>query len=274
MTFVEGAQQWRAVREANLALPDGWLTLAGLIWLEQGPNTVGADPQSQVVLPTVADHLGVLTLEGEEVRFTPAKLEGLTINDQPATEQVLRHDGMGQPDKVRLGSVAFVIVKRGERIGVRVFDNNASTRAQFRGLFWYPPQENYRVVGRLIPHATPTQIPIVTMLGDVIMYNSPGYLEFELNGQTHRLLAQSDQSEKYLFFNFKDATSGVTTYGAGRFLTAGGVDEQGRAVIDFNQAINPPCAFSAYATCPLAPAENRLPVAIEAGEKKYPLPDH
>lgn len=123
-----------------------------------------------------------------------------------------------------------------------------------------------RVLARFEPHPAPRTVPIVNLLGDVRDAPSPGHAVFEMGGQQYRLLAESSDPKKYLFFNFRDATSGHTTYPPGRFLTTEGVQD-GRVILDFNQAINPPCAFTPFATCPLAPLENRPPVAIEAGEK-------
>jgi uncharacterized protein (DUF1684 family) len=262
--YIEFLETWRKEREARLQAEDGWLSVAGLHWLSEGPNTVGTDEGSDVRLPGGFGAVGVLHLREGRVEFEPRG--EVLINQEPARRIHLAPDTGGQPDKVSLGAVRFVIVHRGERWGVRVFDNASPRRTNFTGLSWFPMDANMRVLARFEPHPAPRTIPIVNLLGDVREVPSPGYAVFEMDGQQYRLLAESSDREKYLFFNFRDATSGHTTYPPGRFLTTEGVQD-GRVILDFNQAINPPCAFTPFATCPLAPLENRLPVAIEAGEK-------
>lgn len=262
--YIEFLETWRKEREARLQAEDGWLSVVGLHWLSEGPNTVGTDEDSDVRLPGSFGGVGVLHLDEGVVEFEPRG--EVLINQEPARLTRMVPDTEGQPDKVSLGAVRFVIVRRGERWGVRIFDNESPNRKNFTGLSWFPANINMRVLARLEPHTTPRTIPIVNSLGDVRDAPSPGYVIFEVGGQQYRLLAESSDPEKYLFFNFRDATSGHTTYPPGRFLTTEGVREE-QVVLDFNQAISPPCAFTAFATCPLAPVENRLSIAIEAGEK-------
>lgn len=269
--YVASVERWRAEREARLRAEDGWLSLAGLFWLEPGQNRVGSDPSSPVRLPGGPGELGVLELLEEGVRFTAHPGVGVSLNGAPVQEAWLEADLSGHADTLALGSVKFYVIRRGERWGVRVIDNASPARREFRGLSWFPPDPRLRVRARLVPHPEPVTIPVVNVLGMVSESPSPGYAVFELEGREYRLLAESSDPERYLFFNFRDATSGRSTYPAGRYLSTEGVRE-GEFVLDFNKAINPPCAFTPYATCPLAPLANRLGVAVEAGEKHHHSP--
>jgi len=183
--------------------------------------------------------------------------------------RVLRSDQSSRPDVVELGPVSFYVIKRGDRYGVRVKDRNSRARREFAGLRWYEVKEGYRVEAKWVsyPHPRPIQVPNV--LGEVAAMPSPGYAEFELDGQRVRLDGVlEDPTSLDLFFILRDETSGKETYGAGRFLYSE-LPKQGRVVLDFNKAYNPPCAFTAYATCPLPPKQNWLPVKVEAGEMAY-----
>ena len=168
---------------------------------------------------------------------------------------------------LKLGTLTFHVIKRGERLGVRVKDSASPERTNFRGLEYFPVDERWRVEARFEPHNPPKSIPIVNVLGMEEDTPSPGTLVFDLNGQTYRLDALTEEGEPQFFVIFADQTSGKETYGAGRYLYAGPPDSAGRLLIDFNEAYSPPCAFTKYATCPLPPEQNKLPVRVEAGEK-------
>jgi uncharacterized protein (DUF1684 family) len=243
---------WRAHYEADLKAPNGWLSVAGLFWLHAGDNIVGSDPQSDVVLPAGAPkRAGVLKLAGSKVTFE---------NKQ------LKSDAAGKPDVVKFGDLAMTIIERGDKIGVRLKDPNAETRRDFTGCKWFAADPAWRVRAKWVAYPKPKKIAITNILGMTDQEDSPGYAEFSLKGQTMRLEPVSEDGG--LFFIFKDATSGKTTYGAGRFLDTD-PPKSGELELDFNKAYNPPCAFTAFATCPLPPKQNVLTAAIEAGEKKY-----
>ncbi len=179
----------------------------------------------------------------------------------------------GGPDVLVLGPLSLQVIERGGRYGIRLKDNASARRREFAGLQWYPVSEAHRVVARFVPHATPKTIPIANVLGQEDQQPSPGYVVFTIGGQEVRLepiLEAPDAKE--LFFIFKDPTAGRDTYPAGRYLYTD-LPKDGAVTLDFNKAYSPPCAFTAYATCPLPPPQNRLPVRIEAGEKK-PAPLH
>jgi uncharacterized protein (DUF1684 family) len=267
--YNEEVEQWKAKRLASLKNEDGWLSLVGLHWLKEGENKLGGDPSSDVPLPEgkAPRVAGSMFLNGGAVRIEARPDSGITSKGKPVTSLDLQPDTSGKPTLLKLGTLAFHVIKRGERLGVRVKDSAAPERTNFRGLEYFPTDERWRVEARLEPHNPPKSIPITNVLGMDENTPSPGTLVFDVNGQTYRLEALTEEGEEQFFVIFADETSGKETYGAGRYLYAGPPDSTGRLLIDFNKAYSPPCAFTKYATCPLPPEQNHLPLRIEAGEK-------
>lgn len=258
-SYIDEAVKWRADYEASLKAPNGWLSVAGLFWLHEGANVVGSSPQSDVALPPgTPSRAGVLQLKNRKVTFQPV--------GKPAGNSELKSDITEHPDTLRIGDAALTIIDRGGKIGVRIRDPNAETRRDFTGCKWFSADEAWRIKAKWVAYAQPKKIPITNILGMTDEEPSPGYAEFTFKGQKIRLQPVSEDDQ--LFFMFKDATTGKTTYPAGRFLYAP-VPKGDEVVLDFNQAHNPPCAFTAFATCPLPPKQNTMPMAVEAGEKNY-----
>jgi uncharacterized protein (DUF1684 family)/lysophospholipase L1-like esterase len=267
--YAEGVEQWRSEREAGLTKVGGWLSVAGLHWLESGANTIGTGATNSFVLPSgsAPATVGSLTLKGDTVVLKLAPGVSATVNGDAVTgERELKTDAKGPADKLTVGSLTMAVIVRGKRTGVRLWDDNAAARKGFTRLNWYPVDESFRVVAKFVPYTPPKKVGVATILGDIEEGTSPGYVTFSLDGQECRLETRSEGEE--LFINFRDATSGDTTYAPGRFLYAA-KPENGKVVLDFNRAYNPPCAFTPFATCPLPPRQNFLKVAIPAGEKKY-----
>jgi uncharacterized protein (DUF1684 family) len=259
---------WRATRDSNLRDPNGWLTLVGLFWLDEGDNRVGSDPRNRVALPGKAPAFaGTLVRHGTAVTVRAEPGSGLVSDGGPVTEMSMAPDAKGKPKVLRLGSISFFVIKRGDRLGVRVKDSQSAALAAFHGVQSYPADPGWRVVARFEPHPRPTSIPITNVLGMTEQDPSPGVVVFEHGGKTYRLDAL-DNGDGSLELLFADATTGRETYGAGRFLDTD-PPHDGKVVVDFNKAYNPPCAFTTFATCPLPPRQNRLAVAVTAGEKKY-----
>jgi len=169
---------------------------------------------------------------------------------------------------LELRTIQFHLIRRGDRLGVRSKDSESPVRTEFRGIEHYPASWEWRVEGRFEPYEPPKHVPVPTVLGTVDDELSPGAVVFEAEGRTLRLDVLEGADEHEVFVIFGDTTNGTETYGGGRFLYAD-LEPGGRLVLDFNKAYNPPCAFTPYATCPLPPKQNRLPLAIRAGEKKY-----
>jgi uncharacterized protein (DUF1684 family) len=269
---------WRAQREKNLQAPEGWLSLIALGWLKEGDNTFGSAEDSRVqIAAKVPAHIGVVRVEKDTLRLL-APADGfpkdLMVDGQPAKEQVLLADDTDKTSKLTIGTVTIIVIHRGDRFALRVKDLQAPTRVGFHGLRWYEPNASDRVHARWIPYNPPKVLDIPTVLGTTTQMPAPGVAEFTLDGQVQRLEpVLEDPKSTELFFILRDATSKTTTYGAGRFLYTElpdhGVNQPGELWLDFNRAVNPPCAFTAYATCPLPPPQNRLSVPIPAGERRY-----
>jgi uncharacterized protein len=261
-------EAWRQKRLETLQADGGWLTVVGLHWLKPGATSFGAAPGNDLVLPShsVPPRAGVFTLDAGRVSVEVAPGVPVRLGGHPVEKRVLVTDAAGRaPDILVLGAVTLQIIDRGGRLGVRVKDARSEARRTFKGLKWYPVNAAFRVNARFIPSARPTTIEVPSIIGVTERMPSPGIAEFELGGKTLRLVPVLEAGEPRLFFVFRDATSSRTTYGGGRFLYAE-PPRDGKVVLDFNEAYSPPCAFTPYATCPVPPPENRLPVSIEAGE--------
>jgi uncharacterized protein (DUF1684 family) len=265
-------QKWQQNRLASLTKDDGWLTLVGLFWLNEGENKFGSDSRNPIVLPKEKSPAvaGSLFLEKGRVRLAARPGVAITADDKPAGELDLKDDNDDSgPTILKLGSLIINIVKRGERIGVRVKDTASRTRKEFKGLEYYPIDPKWRLEARVEPYQPPKLIPITNVLSMTDDETSPGALAFEVDGKTYRIDPILEKGETEWFVMVADETTGRETYGAGRYLYVSPPDASGKVVLDFNKAYSPPCAFTNFATCPLPPKQNHLPFRIEAGEKKY-----
>jgi uncharacterized protein (DUF1684 family) len=262
-------ETWRQERLTSLKKEDGWLTLVGLYWLKPGENRFGSDPGNPVILPAgkAPAVAGTLTREGDKVRLDVQPGVPLTADGKPPTPGMTVSAGTnGKPTTLQLGSLSFFVIKRGDRMGVRIKDKTSPMRAGFKGIDEYPIRPEWRVVARFEPYKD-KKIPIANIIGQVEDNPSPGAIVFDWQGKTYRIDALEGGDDGSLFLVFGDQTNGKETYGAGRFLDTA-PPKDGKVVVDFNTAYNPPCAFTAFATCPLPPAENKLALKVEAGEKK------
>jgi uncharacterized protein (DUF1684 family) len=262
---------WRNQRLERLTADNGWLTLTGLYWLEPGENRFGSAPDGAVVLPddSVPEIAGMLVVaaDGTVVAFGEEGA-GVRINGDPLKNTVLATDAQGSPDVITAGRISFYIIDREGRLAARVKDPEAMTRLTFAGIGQFDIDPAFRVEARFEPYAEPRQVAIPTVLGQDTSMLAMGVLRFTINGEEQVLEPYvGSPDDESLFLIFRDGTSGTTTYGAGRFLSADAPGEDGTTVLDFNLAYNPPCAFTPYATCPLPPPQNVLDIAIEAGEQ-------
>ncbi|HSD67424.1 MAG TPA: DUF1684 domain-containing protein [Vicinamibacteria bacterium] len=270
-------RKWRADREARLKADGGWLTVAGLFWLAEGPNPFGTDPSGRIVLPegSAPAQAGVFDLEGGRVTVSLSPGATGRIGGQRVSRPAaMRPDTSGPPDVLEMGALSLNVIKRGARYGIRLKDRNSPARKAFTGLRWFDVKEEYRVEARWVSYPQPKPVEVPNVLGGVEPMPSPGYAEFTLSGKALRLDAVlEDPGAEELFIIFRDQTSGKETYGAGRFLYAD-LPKGGKVRLDFNKAYNPPCAFTPFATCPLPPPQNRMPVRVEAGEMAYGKAGH
>jgi uncharacterized protein (DUF1684 family) len=251
---IQDTSEWRRHREGELKAERGWLSVSGLHWLKEGETTVGSREGNVIRLADGPERFGIFLRSGAKVELRP---EGgvpreVTPKDPP----------------FQVGRAWIQFLKRGDLVGLRLWDAQNARKLAFPGLEWFEDQPKYKVQGRLIPSLEPSTVKIANVIGQVNDYESPGVVEFELHGQKLRLTPVYETPAKdELFYIFKDGTAGKTTYGGGRFLYSALPDKDGMVVLDFNRAYSPPCAFTDFATCPLPPAQNRLGVKIEAGEK-------
>jgi uncharacterized protein (DUF1684 family) len=268
--YVDEIGKYRESRVERLEAPEGWLSLIGLFWLDEGANSFGSATDQAIVLPedVVPPTAGTFRLEGGEVRVAASKGVAITLDGKPAPERALKDDHAEKPDVLRLGRLSMYVIRRGERFALRVKDPEAETRRAFDGIDYFPLDPSYRVEARFERFDEPRQVQVPTVAGTTSEMLVPGNLVFELHGKSYSLepLVGTPEATE-LFIIFRDETSGTETYGAGRYLYA--TLEEDRAVVDFNKAYNPPCAFTRFATCPLPPRGNRLPVAIRVGERRY-----
>ena len=261
---------WKAKRVASLRSDDGWLTVVGLFWLSEGANTVGSAADSVVVLPHhgIPAKVGTLRLAGTTLAFEPAPDADVRIAGQPARSGEIRSDAAGEPTVLSIGTVHFYVIERAHRFAVRVKDTDSEARRDFHGITYFKTDPTWRIEARFEPYDPPRSIPIPNVLGHVDPESSPGAIVFTRDGRTFRLDAVLERGETDYFVIFGDRSNGTDTYGAGRFLYVP-PPNGGKTVIDFNKAYNPPCVFTPYATCPLPPPQNKLPIRVEAGEKQY-----
>lgn len=276
VSYRKEIEKWRGERTAGLTSEEGWLTLVGLFWLKEGENKMGSDPSSDILLPQgkAPPSVGSLWLDKGSVRLDAREDAGITHEGKPVTKLTLQSDADSAPTKLSMGSLSFHVIKRGERFGLRVRDRENPARTQFAGLDTYPVAPAWRIEAKFEPYDPPKQIPIANVLGMVNNEPSPGAVVFEFGGQTFRLDPITEKGSPEFFLIFADETSGRETYGAGRYLYASPPGADGKIVLDFNKAFNPPCAFTKYATCPLPPRQNRLALRVEAGEKQYAGVEH
>lgn len=269
-SYAKEIDAWQAKRVEELKAPNGWLNLAGLYWLQEGRNPFGSGVDNTIVFPagSVAASAGYFDRSGSKVTMHITGQSGVTVNGKGTTEAVVFDKDLGEPALVAIGDLRFTIIKRGDKLGIRLRDLNSPLLRRFKGIDRYPLDTAWRVTAVLQAPAMASRIAITNVLGQTSQQNSPGKLVFTVRGSRYSL--ETLEEDGHLFVVFADGTTGRTTYQSGRFLLvpkpAAG---DNTTVIDFNKAYNPPCAFTAFATCPLPPKENLLPVDVEAGEKNF-----
>jgi len=258
-------RKWQVALEQERR--EQWLTLAGLFWLKTGENPFGSAPNNAIVFPNKsAAHAGVLMLAGKivTVRFAPDVRA--MVDGKPVPSARLEADITGHPTMVGIGDLKFEVIQRGDRVGIRLWDGERAEAREYGGATFFPLSSRYRTTASWVAYDKPRMIQVPNVLGDSNEMPAPGEIEAQIAGQAIRLVAVSGDPAKGFFLVFSDPTRKSETYPAGRFLETGPVKE-GKVVLDFNYAYNPPCALTPYATCPLPPQQNQLTVPILAGEK-------
>ena len=263
--YLQGLEAWRDRLDKSLRAEQGWLSLVGLHWLRAGVNSLGGAAENDMIVSGGPDHIGVVELGSQGVIFQAAEGIAATVDGQPATQVLMQPDTSDEPTRLTVGNLTMVVIQRGGRFGLRIWDRHAQARQAFPGRQWFAIDPDYRLEGRFVPYDPPRRLVVADVTGGTQETASPGEVVFAVWGEAGRLVASSGD-EDGLFLIFADATNGSTTYPAGRYLVTS-APEEGVVEIDFNRAYNPPCAFTPYATCPLPLPGNRLALAIEAGER-------
>lgn len=271
--YADEIRKWRAERERKLRADNGWLTLAGRYPLKDGANALGFGADADAVLPAALagvgpERLGTILVDPENKRVALKLADGVSMlsGGKPFTGERVLGTAPDKRDWVALGRLSMHVIERNGKFILRLADNESPVRKEFPGCVWYAPDPDYKVEARFVPYPEGKTLSIVNIIDEVSKQPCPGYAEFHLRGEVFRLDAIREGDG--LFFVFRDATAGDTTYGAARFLDVDRVPQpNGTFTLDFNKAYNPPCAFSEYTTCPLPPKQNVLKVRIEAGEK-------
>jgi len=265
--YLNSIKDWQAKRLEDLKSDDSWLSLAGLFWLQEGKNTFGSDKKNSMIITDVKapPHIGSFILHAGQVRFkvrseTPVHCEG-----KPVTELVMANDSTRNPTILTSGTLSWFVIKRGTRQGIRLKDSQNPRIRKLKEIKTFPIAMDWRVPAKLIRFDKPRMIETPTVIGTMVEQPSPGKLVFKIKNKTYTLTPMGGDGD--LFIIFGDRTNGNQTYGGGRFLTVKKPDSKGQTIIDFNRSYNPPCVFTPFATCPLPPLKNKLPIAVKAGEK-------
>ena len=277
--FTQGDRDvWFEQRVRLLTADDGWLTLVGLDFLTDGVFTIGSDPACTLrYAHASAGCIGAFTVQEDSISFR-ARVPDVTLDGVPCADRecALVVDDRGTPSVLRNGPLMITAVRRNGALALRVRDNASAIRSQFDGLKLFAFDPNLVVEGLVVEGtvlgstvadalAAETTVAITNVMGFVETQPIAARLRLQVHGIECELVATPGANGR-LFVVFGDTTNGTETYGGGRFLD---IEKPvgGRTTIDFNRATNPPCAFTAFATCPTPPAMNRLPLAIRAGER-------
>lgn len=260
----DGLESFRKQRAR--VIDEAWLTVVGRFPLRPGPNTIGSDAKSAAVLPAdrAPPFAGTLIVEDGTLYFQAAEGVDVKVKGQSVTTTPVADDSKGPPTVLELGSLRLHVIQRGGHFMLRAKDLKAPARDGFKGLSWYDPAQKWRLKGHFEPSPPGTTIPIVNVLNMTEQQPSPGHVSFTVGDKPYRLVALQEGDE--LFLVFKDETAGHGTYPSGRFLNTPLPAPDGTVDLDFNRAYTPPCGFTKFATCPLPPRENHLPLEIAAGE--------
>ena len=263
---------WKQKRLTRLTSDNGWLTLCGLFWLKEGENTLGSDSSCVIVFPAgkAPKNAGSIWVEKGTARLRATPGAGIKSKDSVVTSMTLQSDEFTNPTSLTLGPLSFYVIKRGDQLAVRVKDKENGSRLDFKGLEYFPTDPKWRVEAKFEAFRPPKMLEILSQAGTVEKDSCPGALVFDIDGKSNRIDVVIEKgSEDQFFIMFGDETNGKETYNNGRQLYTSLPDANNVVLLDFNKAYNWPCVFTDYATCPIPPRQNRLPLRVEAGEKLY-----
>ncbi len=269
--YLNEISQWDSARVNYLTSENGWLNLRGLLWLSEGRNSFGSDSSNQVVFPDInfAAHAGYFELANGVVTMVAEPTAGIKVNGKISDKAIIYHKDSSILPVCSSGSLRWTIKRSDHKYGIRLRDLEHPAVKNFKGIERFPVDSTWKVKAYLDSRELRSGIPITNVLGQTITHESPGKLIFTIFNKTYSLDAIWEGEELYIIFG--DETTGLTTYASGRYLYAKKPDANEYTILDFNKALNPPCAFTEFATCPLPPKQNFLDIAITAGEKEYKM---
>jgi uncharacterized protein (DUF1684 family) len=258
--------EWRKGRDESIRRENNWLALAGLFWLKLGRNRIGSDPNNEIQLPERAPgSLGVFDYDGKSVTLRVNGGNNVMVNGKPVNFAMLQPDTVEEPSFIDIDDIRLVVIQRGNRLGIRMWDNQREARRSFPTRIWYDVDENFLLPARYTPYDRPKTALFPDMSGENSEFPVDGFIAFNFEGKEYRLDVTKEDDDS-IFVRFWDPTSETEAYPTGRYLVAD-VDQDGNIELDFNRAYNPPCAFTDFATCVFAPEQNRLDFKVLAGEK-------
>jgi uncharacterized protein (DUF1684 family) len=268
-SYADEIKQWDAERLSELKSATGWVNLAGLYWLKQGENSFGSSSTNAFVFKHDAfpSNLGKFILDGTEVRWETAEGNEVTEKNVPFKHGVIFKADLSTSLSLAYKTFRWSIIKREDLIGVRFRDLANPALDALKKIDRYKPSIDWVLEAEFKPSLVPT-ITATNILGQSYQQPYPGKIIFKIDGKSYTLDVVDEGKENEYHIVFGDATNGDATYASGRFIDIPKPDKNGMTKIDFNKAYNPPCAFSAFSTCPIPTKANTLPIAVKAGEKK------
>lgn len=258
---------WRAEKYEALVRENGWLALAGLYWLNEGRNLVGANPMCEIILPERAPtFLGVVYWEKKNIRFTVAEGVQVKVNGKLAQKAILKSTREPKPSFITWNEdLRLVVHMHADKPAIRIWDNKRPARFSLPPLKWFPINKDFRFNAKYTRYPDAHSAHSEDTFGEMVEDRIDGYVTFKYQDVKYKLDVSETSSHK-LFIKFRDETSKVETYPPSRYYYTEPVGGNGKVTVDFNFAYNPPCAFTEYATCIFAPPQNTLPFRVEAGE--------
>ena len=264
---------WRKNRINELKAEEGWLNLAGLFWLREGINSFGSSDDNDIQFPNgkIPARAGFFLVNQGTVSITP--VINITQGGKSIGKGVIYSPDSTTNPTLEYGSLRWFVIQRDKSVGIRLRDLESEGVQQFKGIVNYPTDPAWRVEAKVEKLTEAKMIDITNVLGQTTPQASPGTLVFVIDSKEYRLDAL-DGGKEELFLIFGDDTNDKETYPSGRYVYVKRPDSEGKTILDFNKAYSPPCAFTAFATCPLPPKQNVLNLSVTAGEKKYSDEDH
>jgi uncharacterized protein (DUF1684 family) len=263
-TYHQSINEWRKERNENIRKENGWLSLASLFWLKLGKNHFGSDPKCDIQLPErISANVGYFEHNSKSIILRTSAGQKVMVNGEQTDFAILQSDNSDNPSFITFQDVRLVVIQRGNKLGVRIWDNQREERRTFPARTWFDIDENFRIPATYTAYECPKKAYFPDLTGEKSEFPVEGYLSFEFNENRYKLDINKED-DGTLFVRFWDPTSKDKTYPTGRYLVTD--EEDGKIFIDFNKAYSPPCAFTNFATCVFAPEQNRLDFRVTAGE--------